>query len=338
MALDPDFDGKFPTNVEEEAEASELRERATLDPRPLGLDANRLAGMLVASIGDRTLEELDGMEATRGEIPEEIERYLTDFDGARTVVFAILLDRNDRETRRRQLEKIRRSEANVASDDEALGLAARVEEAARTLDDAVFSTRAALVRLTVPALKLGTRKEYERFRSTTAALCDADGKIDLLEFALQHSAIRELDVWYELKPIPAARFGGFGCVNLSTQTALTYLAYCGADGNEEEARRAFDVGAGVLADLEEMTLDIEYQCFEDITLETFEKAIERMSHTTKRLKRNLLACFFACIAADGRITEKETELFDAISLALGAPAPVWQSVVDASQAPLEATS
>ena len=337
LELDPEFDGKFPTNVEEEAEVRELRERAPEEPRPLGLDASRLAGMLVASIGDRTLEELDGMEATRGEIPEEIERYLVDFDGARTVIFAILLDQNNRKTRRRQLEKIRRSETNAASEAEATLLAERVEEAARALADASFSTRAALVRLAVSALKLGTRKEYERFRATTAALCDADGQIDLLEFALQHSAIRELDVYFELKPIPAARFGSFGCVNLSTQTALTYLAFCGANGNEEEARRAFAVGAGVLAELEETSLNIEYQCFEDITLETFEKAIERASHTTKRLKRNLLACFFACIAADGRITEEETKLFDAISLALGAPAPVWQSVVDAAQTRTEAS-
>ncbi len=337
LALDPDFDGKFPTNVEIEAEASELLARATTEPNPSELDVDRLVEKLVSSIGGRTPDELDGVKATFGEIPEGMKRYLTDFDGARTVIFAVLLDRNDRETRRRQLEKIRRSETNVASDAEATLLAERVEEAARALVDAKFSTRAELVRLTVPALKSGTRKEYERFRSTATALCDADGQIDLLEFALQHSAIRELDVWFELKPIPSARFGSFGCVNLSTQTAMTYLAFCGANGNEEAARRAFAVGARALAKYESAARNLKCQSFEDVTLEEFEKAIDRASRTTKRLKKNLLAGFFACIAADGRITEEERDLFDAISLALGAPAPVWQSVVDAAQTRAEAS-
>jgi Zn-dependent protease with chaperone function len=337
LELDPNFDGKFPTDVEEEAEARELRERAAAEPRPFGLDLNRLAEKLVALIGERTPLELTGVEATFGEIPEGIGAYLGDFDGARTVIFAILLDRKDWETRRRQLEMIRRSEANVANDAATTLLTERVEEAARALADAKFTTRAALVRLTVPALKSGTRKEYERFRSTTEALCNADGQIDLLEFALKHSAIRELDVWFELKPIPTARFGGFGNVNLSTPTALSYLAFCGANGDEEEARRAFAVGAGVLAELEDAAQGLEYQPFEDITLKDFKDAIERASHTTPRVKKNLLAAFFACVAADGQITEEEAELFDAISLALGAPAPIWQSVVDWAQTQGEAS-
>lgn len=337
LKLDPNFDGKFPTDVEEEAEARELRERAAAEPRPFGLDLDRLAEKLGALIDERKPLDLTGVEATFGKIPEEIKRYSTDFDGARTVILAILLDRKDGKTRRSQLETIRRSETNVANDAAATLLTERVEEAARALADAKFTTRAALVRLTVPALKSGTREEYERFRSTTEALCNADGRIDLLEFALQHSTIRELDVWFKLQPIPTARFGGFGNVNLSTRTAMTYLAFCGANGNEEEARRAFAVGAGVLAELEDTARGLEYQPFEGITLEDFKNAIDRMSRTTPRLKQNLLAAFFACVAADGQITEEEAELFDAISLALGAPAPIWQSVVDWAQTQAKAS-
>jgi hypothetical protein len=50
------------------------------------------------------------------------------------------------------------------------------------------------------------------------------------------------------------------------------------------------------------------------------------------LKEKLLTAFFACVAADGRIVYREGELIDAISLALGVPAPVWRSVVEASKA------
>ncbi|MBQ7815042.1 MAG: M48 family metalloprotease, partial [Thermoguttaceae bacterium] len=235
LALDPNFDGEFPTLDEEAAETGEARDSETkAKPGTSRLDVKTLAEALVATLDGRTPKRLDGVEATLGEIPEEIERSLADFDGARTVVFALLLDRHDREVRRRQLETIRRSEADDgdADDVKATERAARVDATARAFGDASFSTRAAVVRLAIPALKLGTLEEYERFRATADVLCNADGRIDLFEFALRRSAICELDVWFGIKPPPVARYGSFGCVNLSTRTALTYLAARGAEGVE----------------------------------------------------------------------------------------------------------
>ena len=183
-----------------------------------GPNVKKLAEALVALLEERTPARLDGVEATLGEIPEEVERSLTDFDGARTVVFALLLDRNDRETRRRQLEAIRRS----ATDGENADDVQATERAAFV--GASFTTRATVVRLAIPALKLGTFEECERFRATADVLYNADGRIDLFEFALRHSAIRELDVWFWITPPPVARYGSFGCLNLSTRTAPTYLS------------------------------------------------------------------------------------------------------------------
>ena len=332
LALDPNFDGKFPTVVEETAETGEAREsEAKTASGASGPNLKKLAEALVALLEERTPARLDGVEATLGEIPEEVERSLTDFDGARTVVFALLLDRNDRETRRRQLEAIRRSatDGEDADDVQATERAARVEATARAFVGASFTTRATVVRLAIPALKLGTFEEYERFRATADVLCNADGRIDLFEFALRHSAIRELDVWFGITPPPVARYGSFGCVNLSTRTALTYLAARGAEGDEEAARRAFDVGVAALAELEPSAQNLERRRSEEITLEAFKTAVERMAQTTPRLKSNLLTCFFACVAADGRVIEEEAETFDAISLALGVSEPVWRSVADA---------
>ncbi|MBQ9127949.1 MAG: M48 family metalloprotease, partial [Thermoguttaceae bacterium] len=129
LALDPNFDGEFPTLDEEAAETGEARDSETkAKPGTSRLDVKTLAEALVATLDGRTPKRLDGVEATLGEIPEEIERSLADFDGARTVVFALLLDRNDREVRRRQLETIRRSEADDgdADDVKATERAARV--------------------------------------------------------------------------------------------------------------------------------------------------------------------------------------------------------------------
>jgi hypothetical protein len=164
------------------------------------------------------------------------------------------------------------------------------------------------------------------------ALCDANERGDLFEFALQASVIRELDVWFGLAFLPKTRFSAFSDVREAFRTAATYLAFRGANEDEAAAKSAFAAGVSALGDFAKTTEPLEKKSLENVDLETFYEAVERLAQTTPRLKEKLLTAFFACVAADGRVIEAEAELFDAISLALGVPAPVWRSVVEASKA------
>ena len=220
----------------------------------------------------------------------------------------------------------------------------RVVATAETLRALPFSTRSAVARLAVPALKSGTVDDYQRFRETIFALCnarfretifalcDANERGDLFEFALQASVIRELDVWFGLAFLPKTRFSAFSDVREAFRTAATYLAFRGANEDEAAAKSAFAAGVSALGDFAKTTEPLEKKLLENVDVETFYEAVERLAQTTPRLKEKLLTAFFACVAADGRVTETEAELFDAISLALGVPAPIWRSVVDASKA------
>lgn len=332
LALDPKFDGAFPTLVEETSETEGDPEGAGR-PEAEGPDVAALAERLVAALDGQTPEQLDGLEAALDDVPEEIKESLADFDGARTVVFALLLERTNVKVLKKQAKMIFGTETRGAkrTKDEARQFKRRVSRAARALWGASFSTRAAVVRLAIAPLKLGTLEQYKRFRATTEKLCDADGRIDLFELALQHSAISELDVWFKLQGAPAAQYGTFGGVNLSTQTALSYLAYCGANNDPKEAEKAFNRGGAALLKLEEEAENLSLRRLKDVSMEEFKQAIERMTQTTARLKGNLLVAFFCCVAADGRVTEKEAELFAAIALALGVSAPIWRSLIEASQ-------
>jgi hypothetical protein len=291
---------------------------------------------LIASIGELRPEKLDGVSALLREIPAPVEALLDNFDGARTVVFALLVDVDAGFGLAEQRDAICRRDSET--------LWRSVVATAETLRALPFSTRSAVARLAVPALKSGTVDDYQRFRKTIFALCnarfremifalcDANERGDLFEFALQASVIRELDVWFRLPPFPKTKFSAFSDVREAFQTAATELAVRGADGDETEARRAFAASISALGDVAKSAGNLEPEPFENRSLERFYDAVERLAQATPRLKEKLLTAFFACVAADGRVTETEAELFDAISLALGVPAPVWRSVVDASEA------
>lgn len=329
MALDPTFNGVFPTNVaqvslnENASDVPVLRRLSDGGDRaprrsPILDDASVVA--VVASIGALKPEKLDGVSALLGEIPADVEPLLKNFDGARAVLFALLLDRSEPTVRRRQLETIRELEEKNAPE-----FAAQVEQAERLFAESSVSVRAAVARLAVPTLKERTEAEYRCFREAVFALCAADGRRDLFEFALQASVIRELDVWFRLTPLKKSRFSKFARVVDPFRTAQTYLAFRGADGDEAAARSAFAAGVSSMGAVAKSAEKLELESFENRSLERFYAAVERLAQTTPPLKERMLTAFFACVAADGRVAETEAELFDAISLALGVPAPVWSA-------------
>ena len=356
LALDPTFDGVFPGVLSKRAKkklaaekkraeearkkAEEVRKKAEEARREAREQLATLDGAefapLIASIGELRPEKLDGVSALLREIPAPVEALLDNFDGARTVVFALLVDVDAGFGLAEQRDAICRRDSET--------LWRSVVATAETLRALPFSTRSAVARLAVPALKSGTVDDYQRFRKTIFALCnarfremifalcDANERGDLFEFALQASVIRELDVWFGLAFLPKTRFSAFSDVREAFRTAATYLAFRGANEDEATAKSAFAAGVSALGDFAKTTEPLEKKSLENVDLETFYEAVERLAQTTPRLKEKLLTAFFACVAADGRVIEAEAELFDAISLALGVPAPIWRSVVDASKA------
>ena len=270
-----------------------------------------VAEALIESIATQAAGKLDVAESLLAKTPPEVEPLLTDFDGARAVLYALLLDERA-EVRDRQFAAIRRAEGKR--------LDARIETAARAFFGTSFSARSTVARLAVPALKTAPIGLYRPFRETVLALCAADGTLDLFEYALQASIIRELDVYYRLSRGTKIRFSRFDDVVEPFRTVLSFLASEGAGGDAAAERKAFDEGASYFY------LTLAPTPPEARTLGAFSRALNDLSQATPVLKQKLLTAFYRCVAADGVVVEREGELIEAISAALGVPAPVWESL------------
>ncbi|MBR4833287.1 MAG: M48 family metallopeptidase [Thermoguttaceae bacterium] len=329
--LEPTFDGRFPKVAVDSGVGGRLSV-PLYDGTPASVrgGANRSAGTngtsaasercangaafaaaLIESIATQAAGKLAVAESLLAKTPSEVEPFLTDFDGARAVLYALLLDESA-EVRDRQFAAIRRAEGNR--------LDARIETATRALCGTSFSARSTVARLAVPALKTAPIGLYRPFRETVLALCAADGTLDLFEYALQASIIRELDVYYRLSRGTKIRFSRFDDVVEPFRTVLSFLASEGADGDAAAERKAFDEGASYFY------LTLEPTPTETRTLGAFSRALNDLSQATPVLKQKLLTAFYRCVAADGVVVEREGELIEAISAALGVPAPVWESL------------
>ena len=324
--LEPTFDGRFPKVAVDSSVGGRLSV-PLYDGTPASVrgGANRSAGTngtsterfangaafaaaLIDSIATQAAGKLDVAEALLGETPPEVEPLLAEFDGARAILYALLLDASEA-VRTRQLEAIRKAEGTT--------LDAKVAAALSALAGASFATRSTVARLTLPALKTANVVQYRKLRETILALCAADGTLDLFEYALQASVVRELDVYYRLSRGPKIRFSRFDDVLEPFRTVLSFLASEGASGDEAAARKAFDEGASYFY------LELEPTPPETRTLGTFSRALNDLSQATPVLKQKLLTAFYRCVAADGVVVEREGELLEAITSALGVPTPVW---------------
>ncbi len=326
--LEPTFDGRFPKVAVDsgvggrlsvplyDGTSASVRGGANRSVKANGASERfatgaAFAAALIDSIGTQAAGKLNVAESLLAKTPPEVEALLTDFDGARAVLYALLLDKRA-ETRARQFDAIRRAEENR--------LDARIETAERALAGASFAARSTSARLAVPALKTAPIGLYRPFRETVLALCAADGTLDLFEYALQASIIRELDVYYRLSRGTRIRFSRFDDVLEPFRTVLSFLASEGAGGDVVAARKAFDEGASYFY------LTLEPTPPETRTLGAFSRALNDLSQATPVLKQKLLTAFYRCVAADGVVVEREGELIEAISAALGVPAPIWEAL------------
>ena len=267
-----------------------------------------VAAALIDSIATQAAEKLDVAESLLAQTPPEVEPLLADFDGARAVLYALLTDANET-VRTRQLEAVRKAEGTA--------LDAKIAVALSALSGASFAARSTVARLTLPALKTANIAQYRKLRETILALCAADGTLDLFEYALQASVVRELDVYFRLSRGTKIRFSRFDDVVEPFRTVLSFLASEGASGDQAAARKAFDEGASYFY------LALEPTPPETRTLGAFSRALNDLSQATPILKQKLLTAFYRCVAADGVVVEREGELLEAITSALGVPAPGW---------------
>jgi uncharacterized tellurite resistance protein B-like protein len=171
-----------------------------------------------------------------------------------------------------------------------------------------------LVELAMPALKKLSPDQYKRFRQNVAALVEADGKIDLLEYTVQKTLLKTLDVHFGRSKPTRVRYRRIDQLLPPLATVLSMLAYAG-QSEEADVRRAFDAGINEIG--RKGSLSAKADC----SLRKLDAALNQLSASSATVKKDILRACVACVAADGEVNSREGELVQAIAAVMGVPVP-----------------
>ncbi len=241
-------------------------------------------------------------------IPEALLAAAREPAGARALVFALLLDRRD-DVRSRQL-----AELSSAAEPPVL---AETRTLAAELASCPTEVRLPLAGLALPALRRISPEQYRSFRRATKSLAEADGRIDLFEYALHRMLLRHLDVRFGGAKPPRVEYYSLRALGTECSRVVSILAHAG-QAEPAAARRAFDAAAAELADTGAELAFLERS---ECGLEKVDQALDRLARVAAPLQRRLLRAAVAAVALDGRVTEEEAELLRAVADGLGVPVP-----------------
>jgi len=310
-ALDPSFDGKFPTQVL--AVISEPSPPPPPTSPATGFAPISVASQaIIANVGEPTTEHLHYATDFHRTISPAIAAAVRDPIGASTLVYALLLA-NESETRQEQLDDLARVESESTRDE--------TQQIWPEIQDLPAHARIPLVDLTVPALRQFSLPQFERFRTAVETLSTRGD--DLFAYMLQKIVTRHLETHffpdrraivqvYDLHPLAS------DCGLL-----LSATAYAGQD-NATDAYKAFTRGAQSLG--QAARAEIPWLPTEQCTLGQIDPALERLSQAVPQIKKNVLNACAQTVAADNVIQEREAELLRAIADALDCPIPPFASI------------
>jgi len=309
--LDPSFEGG--RVIPAQPAARQQPEPAVLGA---GVSASALAsgfaaepsGAAIDQLGEPTAAHLDYAASLVAGLPRSVVSASREPHGARAVIYALLIDRDD-EARRRQLSQLAQfGEAGIG--EETLELLEKVEG----LDSRV---RLPLIDMTLPALRRLSPRQYQAFQKNVKALALADHRIDLFEWTLQRMLLMHLRSHFEREPIASRGRHDLALARLGSECAmvLSALAQLGSPGEAAE-QHAFEHGAAQLQGISPQLLPRD-RC----TLSALDTALDRLARADARSTQQLLRACAACISADGVVSEAEGELMRAIADSLGAPMP-----------------
>jgi Zn-dependent protease with chaperone function len=318
-AIDPSFD---PAEIEriaermdrhaqsrraeaEEAErVSEARERG---PGGLPLDADNLA----EKIGQPGLNQVFMAAALVAAIPKQLERAAHSDEWAQEVICYLLLSDDD-EVREQQLLSIARA------------LGSESEQQVRALRHSVPELPAAqrlpLLEIAFPSLRRRPERELLELMRVIEALVEADGRIDVFEYALARLANRQiLDALHPERVRP----GGSKKLAALADEAVDLLAIVAWHGHPDQPD---EVEAALAAALERAGLE---RPDEMPGLQAWagrlDAALDRLDRLKPREKEKLVNAMACCVLHDGQVIPEEMDLMRVVCGLLHVPIPLLET-------------
>jgi Zn-dependent protease with chaperone function len=327
LRIDPSFDGVF-----EPVTPDELARIATPTPpkTEVGADATipqlekLFVPLLVAvaatpeavldRVGKPADADLTEVRRMLDEIPQPVREAAREPFGARAVVYALLIGR-DETVRTRQLYRLER-DADTGVLDAMCGILPLVENLPPRLS-------LPLVDIAIPALSQLTPEQYGPFKTNVMKLIEADEKLDPFELALRYLLLRPLDARFGKTRRGTATLRSLSAVPNECSCVLSLLARAGKD-DETVAAAAFDAA---VERLDAPGADFVFLPPEHCGFEEMDRALDRLAAAIPKVKRQFVVACMQSVIHDGRIHFREAELFRAVAAALDTPVPPWPLVV-----------
>jgi Zn-dependent protease with chaperone function len=333
-ALDPSFDGNYPSVVLPDTPAttappplpgvSRLASPPppplipTMPPPPLPIvrppplpaaPAIIAQQTIVADIGKPRTEHLQYAVDLHQAVPSSIQAATRDPLGAHALVCAFLLA-EDTGAREKQLDELSQSTSEAVRD-----------ETRRIWPDVQGippQARIPLVDLALPALRRLSPPQFEQFRAAVNALIASDEQTDLFEFMLQKIVMRHLDTRFYPERRPVTQFYDLRPLVRDAGILLSATAYAGAD-DPTLAHAAFAKGAESLGHI--ARAEIPWLPPTECDLKHLDAALDRFAQSVPQIKKNVLTACAETVAADAMIQQREAEILRAIADALDCPLP-----------------
>ena len=315
-ALDPTFDGKFPTVVLPPGTAPVGPEPQATPPSLSGLEA--VPGMVPAVIGERDLIADIGQPTVRHlryavefteTISPTLESATQDPLGSCALVCAFLLD-HDASTRAKQLAEL----SGLVPE----SMSAEVTRLWPPVEHIPPHARIPLIDLALPSLRRLAPPQFEQFRLAKDTLMASDPETDLFEYMLQKIVTRHLENYFSPTHKSIIQFYALPPLAADCGVLLSAIAHAG-HADATQAQSAF-AGAADYLGRAGRTL-IPWLPPEQCELSHLDSALARLSQAVPQIKKNVLNACAQTVAADGIIQEREAELLRAIADALDCPVP-----------------
>jgi len=331
-AIDPAWDGQYiqtpEKKMDEKPEIGKFEEALAglpISPWPVPIlqgpaKAPGQAGNIplspqnfIKQIGVLSSAQIAQAGETLSRVPEEIRNALRTPDGAKAVLFSLLLNREE-EPRKKQLDYL--SSAIDAHIPSLLG------DLGPKLESLGSKAHLTLLDLAMPTFRQMAPEEAGRLIIHVENLINADQKVTLFEYTLGKILRKTLYPVITGKTDKAQiNYYSFEGMIPHISILLSMLVH---EGNKTDEMKQLAFNAGVKAmsiHPQDMSLEPE----KNLSFEILDKVLDTLRQAAPNIKKRLMEGLAACAAVDQVVTLEEGELLRAIADTLDCPVPPLQA-------------
>lgn len=316
--IDPSFSGVIENFAEHSAKsileaepmASGFTDWPKVESGGPGARIEADAEKIIQSVGAPKVEHLDAARTLIAGLPNNLRQKTQESFGARAVVYALLLSA-DEKVRELQLAHLK-TNADPLTVKECIS-------AYNALVQLSAENRLPLLDLAVPALKMLSKGQYQRFRDDVWFLIKADSEVSIFEFALAIVLLRSVESAFLPPKVPSGRYKDAASVMPCCQVVLSALSHFGAE-NEAEAEASFNAGRRELGFPDDLKILEQGKC----SMTSLNQALVELFEAAMSIKKLFLQACVKTIIRDNTVTVEEAELLRAVSEGLGCPMPVMR--------------